>query len=317
MPKLSICIPTYNRAIDLRRCLESVLSTQDRDIEVVVQDNCSPDQTEQIISSFCDTRIKYYKNDKNIGMVLNIISIIEKATGDFIFFLTDDDCMLPGSIAKVKAFIEKGVDCFTTDAIMYLEKQKQANTYSYFNSNIITCHEDKEKITQIFLSSHILSRCCFKRNLIDIEFLKVHGDNWYPHMLIVLLFYLRSARIGYLAEPIVMHTWENETFWGVSPYNFKELHQGQVNIIMSVYPQIDEEMFNCLVYNFSIIKGYIHEDFNEILTVEKKKEILYELKKIEIKKQNSEVNASILKIANKKRLYGVQVRQHNIVMMYY
>jgi glycosyltransferase involved in cell wall biosynthesis len=301
MPKLSICIPTYNRALYLRRCLQSVLSTKDNDIEVIVQDNCSPDNTEEIVNCFGDSRVKYYKNPKNIGGVLNAISIIEKANGDFIFFLTDDDYMLPGSIEKIKVFIEKGVDCFTSDTIMYLEKQKKANNYSYFNNDIIDCSsKDKDEITQIFLSAHIISRCCFKRDLIDMEFLKLHGDNWYPQMLIVLLFYLRNARIGYLADPIVMHTWENETFWGISNDNSQVLHQGQVNIIMSVYPHIDEEMFNCLVHHFSLKFGYVHEDFSKVLTNENRNKILSEIKKSDIEKQNTILNINLLKIINRK-----------------
>lgn len=300
MPKLSICIPTYNRAAYLRRCLESVLGTKDRDLEVVVQDNCSPDNTEEVINSFNDNRLKYYKNQANIGMVLNIISIIEKATGDFIFFLTDDDSMIPGSIEKIKSFIETGVDCFTSDTIMYLEKQKKAQNYSYFSSDtIVYALTDKETITQIFLSTHILSRCCFKKDLIDMNFLKLHGDNWYPHMLIMLMFCLKSARIGYLAEPIVMHTWENETFWGISSDNCKELHQGMVNIIMSVHSQLDEELLNCIVFHFSLNSGYIHEGFNKILTNENRVKLLSKIKKDEIKKQGILENVKLLKIINR------------------
>jgi cellulose synthase/poly-beta-1,6-N-acetylglucosamine synthase-like glycosyltransferase len=94
-PKLSICIPTYNRAAFLKECLDSVLpqvKTKD-EVEVIVIDNASTDDTQAVVKKFialCDC-LKYYRNENNLGYAGNQVKCIEYTTGDYMAFLCDDD----------------------------------------------------------------------------------------------------------------------------------------------------------------------------------------------------------------------------------
>ena len=89
-PVLSICIPTYNRAECLDKTLESIVSQSvflnTNDVEVVIADNCSQDNTSSVIKKYTDRfpeKIIYLKNEVNIGAVKNYENILSRATGTF------------------------------------------------------------------------------------------------------------------------------------------------------------------------------------------------------------------------------------------
>ncbi len=91
-PLVTIGIPTYKRADSYLKCaLESAVGQTYPEIEVVVSDNCSPDHTEAVVRSFTDPRIRYFKQQKNIGPNSNFNFCLEQARGDYFLLLQDDD----------------------------------------------------------------------------------------------------------------------------------------------------------------------------------------------------------------------------------
>lgn len=76
--------------------IQSVLEQTFQDFELVIVDNSSPDNTQEVVKSFSDARIKYFRNNTNIGMVKNWNRAILLATGDYISMLHSDDFYLPG-----------------------------------------------------------------------------------------------------------------------------------------------------------------------------------------------------------------------------
>lgn len=289
--KLSICIPTYNRASYLERCLKSILVSQDDNLEIIIQDNASPDNTEAVVKTFNDKRIKYFKNDTNIGGVRNAIEILEKASGDYVFYLTDDDFLFPNAIKTIKEFIiNYKPSVFTTDILMYLEKKKEAYNYSYFKENRIFDSSERNEISEVYLSAHILTRCCFNKNIFseeDYTFLKKNGtDNWYPQTLLIPLMYLKG-NVGYLAEPIGLHTWENDTFWGINPNEIDILTRGHIEIIKSLKNIIDMELLECIILKFSLKNKTIYEELLDLLEMERRLQII---EKVETKLMSKEPN---------------------------
>lgn len=104
--KFSIVIPTYNRARLLQRCLQSVKDQTYHNWEAIVVDNYSEDDTEDVIKSFNDDRIKYLKNH-NYGIIaVSRNKAIEMATGDWICFLDSDDCWLSNKLERMLDFVE-------------------------------------------------------------------------------------------------------------------------------------------------------------------------------------------------------------------
>jgi glycosyltransferase involved in cell wall biosynthesis len=99
-PCLSVCIPTYNRAHCLGAAIESVLSQEFADFELVLVDNASTDNTERVVGSFKDSRIRYRRYEANVSMYANHNRCVNSASSDWIVFLHSDD-LLPSGYLNV------------------------------------------------------------------------------------------------------------------------------------------------------------------------------------------------------------------------
>lgn len=96
LPLVTIGIPTYNRAnVFLKQALKSVLGQTYPNVEIIVSDNCSTDNTENVVKSFNDPRIRYFKQGKNIGAINNSNFCLEQARGDYYLLHHDDDLIDP------------------------------------------------------------------------------------------------------------------------------------------------------------------------------------------------------------------------------
>lgn len=108
--RVSIIIPTYNRAVYLEAAISSALAQDYKDLEVLVSDNASTDNTELVVKAFgYDPRVKYFKNSENIGMVRNWHkAVFEYANGDWFLILSDDDILTnPKFISQAIKIIEE------------------------------------------------------------------------------------------------------------------------------------------------------------------------------------------------------------------
>ncbi len=91
-PLVTIAIPTYNRADSyLKLAIQSAVSQTYTNIEIIVSDNCSTDNTEIVVKEFNDPRIRYFKHSKSIGYIDNANFCVEQARGDYLLLLHDDD----------------------------------------------------------------------------------------------------------------------------------------------------------------------------------------------------------------------------------
>ena len=91
-PLVTIAIPTYNRAGNyLPQALASAINQTYANIEIIVSDNCSTDNTESVVKRFRDKRIRYIRQQKNIGSYNNSNFCLEQANGEYFLLLFDDD----------------------------------------------------------------------------------------------------------------------------------------------------------------------------------------------------------------------------------
>lgn len=145
--KVSVCIPTYNRANYLKESIESVLNQTFQDFELIVCDNASVDNTEEIILSFKDPRIVYHRNIENIGPFGNINLCLKLAQCEYITIFHDDDIMLPENLIQKVSFLEENPDISLVCSDVYIIDE---------NGKIIGTHWDKRidhnKLTTV--SSH-------------------------------------------------------------------------------------------------------------------------------------------------------------------
>lgn len=105
----SVVLVTYNRARFLPRTLESVLSQTYRNFELIICDDCSTDETEQVCRNYAtrDSRIRYYRNPTNLGMPGNLNSGIDRAQYELIANLHDGDIYAPRLLEEWRAALLK------------------------------------------------------------------------------------------------------------------------------------------------------------------------------------------------------------------
>jgi glycosyltransferase involved in cell wall biosynthesis len=106
-PLVSIAMPTYNRPEYLRRALESVVVQSYANLEILVGDNGNSNLTREIIESFNDPRITYIGREQNLGMALNVLSLLKQGRGTYFCVLADDDFWGEHFIAKLVRALEQ------------------------------------------------------------------------------------------------------------------------------------------------------------------------------------------------------------------
>ena len=104
-PLVSVIIPTYNRGRLILDSINSVLNQTYKNIELIVVDDCSTDDTEKTVKSIDDSRIKYIKLEKNSGACVARNKGIEISRGEFIAFNDSDDLWLPEKINSQLDFL--------------------------------------------------------------------------------------------------------------------------------------------------------------------------------------------------------------------
>lgn len=88
---VSVIIPTYNRPDYLKQAIASAVSQTYKNIEIIVSDDCSPENPQKIVESFGDPRIRFGRNPKNLGIAQNVIGAFKLARGKYVASLNDDD----------------------------------------------------------------------------------------------------------------------------------------------------------------------------------------------------------------------------------
>jgi glycosyltransferase involved in cell wall biosynthesis len=110
-PLVTIAIPTFNRASWLKDCVFSTLSQTYQCFEVVVSDNASTDETQEVLRQFNDRRLRVVRQKDNIGLLPNWNACLAEAKGEYIVFVPDDDRIPPWMVARFVevAMTEPGV----------------------------------------------------------------------------------------------------------------------------------------------------------------------------------------------------------------
>ena len=110
---VSVIMPSYNTAEYISDSIKSVLAQTYGELELIIVDDCSSDGTEDIVSSFDDERIRFFKNEKNLGAALCRNRALREARGKWIAFLDSDDIWLPEKLGRQIAFMKENGYAFS------------------------------------------------------------------------------------------------------------------------------------------------------------------------------------------------------------
>ena len=129
-PKVSILIPTYNYAHFIGEAIESALNQTYTDFELIIIDDQSRDNTDEVVEKYLsDTRVKYIKNKKNLGLAANFNEALKYANGEYIKYLLADDVFHPALLEKMVPVMDKypNVTLVTSKRDMFGSKSKSSD----------------------------------------------------------------------------------------------------------------------------------------------------------------------------------------------
>lgn len=144
-PKLSICIPAYNRAIYLAPLLQSIFSQESLDFEIVITEDCSPErnQISDVVKNFDSEYpgvIRYELNKENLGYDGNIRRLFELARGEYCLFLGNDDLLAPNALNTILEILHRVKDCgviVRTYATFEKSPTEYKQIFRYFPNELI------------------------------------------------------------------------------------------------------------------------------------------------------------------------------------
>ena len=205
-PKISVCIPTYNSEKYLKQALDSVLSQSFKDFEIVVVDNNSKDNTAVIAEyySSIDSRIVFYRNEENIGMVGNWNLCLKQASGEYIKFVFSDDVLLSEyALEKMFGVLEEDPDVSLVACARFLinDESDIIRKVSFFDDNL-KCTGEEIINRSLFLQTNIVGEptaVMFRRKPVGCYFDYDYKQIVDFEMWIRLL---ECGSFAYIAEPL-------------------------------------------------------------------------------------------------------------------
>ena len=208
--KFSILIPSYNVAGVIGNTLRSILSQSFTNYEIIIQDDGSQDGTGKVIKSFKDKRIKYFKNEKNLGYSRTLEILRKKATGDIIYLVGDDILRIDALLNTYKAFMnDENIGAVTRPYYWFdkniniaIRAKKQLNPHK---DEVIKITDGSDRVIEVLKTLDQLSGLAYRVKYMDRPF---HPDCFpchiYPfvsifkkHPVVFLKDYSIAVRIGY------------------------------------------------------------------------------------------------------------------------
>jgi glycosyltransferase involved in cell wall biosynthesis len=172
MSKVSVIIPTHNRAEFLRSAITSVLNQTFQDFEIIIIDDASKDHTQEVIANFNDTRIKVIHNQVSKGAAGARNIGIMNSNGEYTAFLDDDDEWLPEKLKIQTCLLDDSPPEVGGVYTGYFEREKVGERVSICNPGVTGLSKDNFITT----SSVLLRRECFEKCGLFDESMPTNSD---------------------------------------------------------------------------------------------------------------------------------------------
>jgi len=174
--KMSICLPAYNGGKMIAMTIQNILSQSFTDYELIIINDNSTDNTAEVVKSFKDKRIKYFKNSQNLGYPGNLEECRKKATGDILYLMGQDDILAENTLLRTYEIFEKddNIGAVTRPYFWFDEKidfpvraKKQLNPE---RDEMVTISDDPKRIIAVLQTLDQVSGLAMRRKFVDIPF---------------------------------------------------------------------------------------------------------------------------------------------------
>lgn len=198
--KVSVCMAAYKGEKYIIRQLDSILKQLREDDEVIIVDDCSTDNTINIIGEINDRRVKVYKNEYNLGFLATFEKSINLSTGEIIFLSDQDDIWMDNKVERVlEIFKMNKADIVFHDAIIIDE-----------NENVLyRSFSELRKISTSALKNFIFNSytgCCMAfRSKVKDSILPIPADAIYHDRWIGIMGSLFNMKIEFMEEKLIYY----------------------------------------------------------------------------------------------------------------
>jgi glycosyltransferase involved in cell wall biosynthesis len=234
----SIFIPTYNGADFLKQTLNSIFNQSFNNYEIIICDDASTDNTAEVIKSFNNPHIKYYRNEKNLGYGHNLKTCRDKVNKEILFLMGHDDILLKDALKKTyEAFtIGDGIGVVTRPYYWFEEDYtvpvRREGPYNENKDCVISIFDGERELKAIIDSSSQLSGLAYRVKYMDIDF---HEDIFPAHVY-PLASILKKYKAVYLKDfTIAVRIGSSQTRHLPQIYE-KSPTQTWINMFKTVYP---------------------------------------------------------------------------------
>lgn len=195
---ISVIIPTYNRASLLSRAMESVLGQTWKDLEVIVVDDASQDDTAQVVAACTDPRVRYIRLEKNSGACVARNTGVAEARGEWIAFQDSDDLWLPEKLEKQMAYlVQTGADVVFCAFDRYSVEGKKLRTFPHEHISAGRISYEQLLYENLISTQTILGRReCFLQEPFRPDFPRL--QDWELMLRIVQRFYVNYEKSVYV-----------------------------------------------------------------------------------------------------------------------
>jgi hypothetical protein len=205
-PLVSFVVPCYKLAHLLPECVHSILAQTYPDFEILIMDNCSPDNTPEVAASFNDPRVKHIRNEANIGHVRNFNKGITMASGKYVWLVSPDDGLRsPDVLKRYVDVMERnpGVGYVFCRAIE-VRGSKELGLAHWTNCGERDRIWDGRRFLMgplrrgpvVLCSVMVRKECYHEAGLFSLEM--PHANDWYLWFVIALRY-----QVAYMSEPMV------------------------------------------------------------------------------------------------------------------
>ena len=286
MIKLSICIATLNRGPFLRETLESIIPQMKKNIEIVVIDGASTDNTEEIVKKLktkCNN-ISYVKLKQKGGVDKDFNIAINKAKGEFCWFFSDDDIFLSDAISQVIKCLKQNIDLLIINSQIRSKNLSKILKPKFLNLNSNLYFKKNQQ--ELFLSklANLLSfiGCVVIRRSIWVERNpELYFGTWFGHIGVIFEKKITNG-VFFNAKPLIAirygnASWSNSSFI-ISLYKWPKLIWSLKNISEETKVKITEKepwkkTKNLIIfrargaYDFKLFRQFILKNYKSRIKV--------------------------------------------------
>lgn len=180
------------------RCITEQVGKNDERIEILVSDNCSPDNTPEVVGEYINAghQIRYIVNSVNMGLDFNVAQCFREAAGQFVLAFGDDDQLLDGSVDLILKAIQENRDCGVISLNTHDHNHAEAGI-SVFNNRLEFIHQVHFFVT--FISSNVINK-----SFIDFDNLLKYQPTLLNHTNLVLEALLQAPKNVFIRHKSVV-----------------------------------------------------------------------------------------------------------------